>query len=459
MNLPSAAITPTFSLFFTVFLACKAYAVEVVDDLKLVQLIFRHGDRAPLHAYKNDPYPESMWENGMGRLTKIGMEQQFEAGKFYRQRYSKFLDPSYGPNQVYIRSSDTDRTLESAEAFAAGLFPPTPETEWNGDLGKSWRPVSIHTIPLDEENLLSKKTACPAFFRLAKEAVDLPEARRLYKKYRAVFEYVVKGSGLSAPDRAAAWNVTFHVHDVIYCQRAHGKPLPVWMNESVYTDIAFLSDSFFQLQFGANKDKPRARLAGGNFLALLLKQMQDAVRSNVTAADKDRTKAFIYSAHDSTVAGILATLELYNGYNKSTGFIGIPQYTSTVLIELFKNNTVRISFKNTLKEIASLEPQVLQHANCGIFCPFDKLVEITKDYVVKDWDKECHTGEFGEGIDVDDVEIALITVILVIILTTFALGCYKRRSQKKSPLLGNVSRPESGLSVTYSRLDQEDASV
>lgn len=40
----------------------------------------------------------------------------------------------------------------SAESHLAGLYPPTSNQTWNGDL--PWQPIPVHTIPRDDGNLI-----------------------------------------------------------------------------------------------------------------------------------------------------------------------------------------------------------------------------------------------------------------------------------------------------------------
>lgn len=53
--------------------------------------------------------------------------------------------------QVYVRSTDFDRTLMSAEANLAGLFPPDGMQRFNPNI--SWQPIPVHTVPIAEDGV------------------------------------------------------------------------------------------------------------------------------------------------------------------------------------------------------------------------------------------------------------------------------------------------------------------
>lgn len=69
-------------------------------------------------------------------------------GSYVRQRYGAYLSESYSPDEVYVRSTDVDRTLMSAESHLAGLFPPTADQLWNPSI--PWQPIPVHTVPKSE---------------------------------------------------------------------------------------------------------------------------------------------------------------------------------------------------------------------------------------------------------------------------------------------------------------------
>uniref|UniRef100_A0A452QFR4 Lysosomal acid phosphatase n=1 Tax=Ursus americanus TaxID=9643 RepID=A0A452QFR4_URSAM len=118
-------------------------------SLRFVTLLYRHGDRSPVKTYPKDPYQEDEWPQGFGQLTKEGMRQHWELGQALRQRYHGFLNTSYHRQEVYVRSTDFDRTLMSAEANLAGLFPPNGMQRFNPNI--SWQPIPVHTVPIAED--------------------------------------------------------------------------------------------------------------------------------------------------------------------------------------------------------------------------------------------------------------------------------------------------------------------
>ena len=78
------------------------------------QLIFafelvRHGARAPLEERSLDKFPVAM-----GDLTPEGMRQRYLLGRYSRKRYTetfKLIPEEYDPRQVYVQSTNYNRTL------------------------------------------------------------------------------------------------------------------------------------------------------------------------------------------------------------------------------------------------------------------------------------------------------------------------------------------------------------
>lgn len=100
-----------------------------------------------------------------------------------RHRYQPFFDDGEMSvaQAVKIMSTATDRTITSAEAFAAGLIPPTgPKRRWNSSLGQQWRPFPVYTLPLRHDSLLLNfNDDCPMMTSRRKATAELPLAKQL----------------------------------------------------------------------------------------------------------------------------------------------------------------------------------------------------------------------------------------------------------------------------------------
>ena len=86
----------------------------------------RHGARAPYLGVTNflDFYKEKWIDKE--ELTNMGKRMLYLLGVKARKRYvvqTGLLSPEYSPQEILIRSTDVNRTIESVECFIQGLYP------------------------------------------------------------------------------------------------------------------------------------------------------------------------------------------------------------------------------------------------------------------------------------------------------------------------------------------------
>lgn len=117
---------------------------------------------------------------------------------------------------VYIRSTDYDRTLMSAQLVAAGLFPPSDEEIWNDQI--NWQPVPIHTNPLSQEHLLAWRIPCPRFMYLFENHSKSLERKALIHKYKHSFELWGNYSG----ERIENLLDVMYLYDTLYVEDRKG---------------------------------------------------------------------------------------------------------------------------------------------------------------------------------------------------------------------------------------------
>ena len=69
--------------------------------------------------------PNFIW--ALQELTPVGMRQHFILGRLIRKLYiedEKFLSPTYNNTELYLISSEFNRTKSSLVSHLQGLYPP-----------------------------------------------------------------------------------------------------------------------------------------------------------------------------------------------------------------------------------------------------------------------------------------------------------------------------------------------
>jgi lysosomal acid phosphatase len=235
-------------IFLTSTLAIPCHTLDQdLSGLKLVHLLYRHGDRTPVKPYPTDPYKDlSFWPVGFGQLTSRGKMQQFELGQWIRGRYDGFLSSNYSQQEIVVRSTDVDRTLMSAMSNLAGLYPPSGYWQWNPDL--AWQPIPVHTVPQEEDALLSSHAACPRFEQLHRKVLEKSKfMKNIYDENRDLFEYISANVGENVTNIV---NMDY-IFDTLWIENIYNMNLPKWTNKvfpggkfEELRDLSFTVDTF-----------------------------------------------------------------------------------------------------------------------------------------------------------------------------------------------------------------------
>ena len=129
------------------------YLTSLIKNTSNEKIVFawqmhRHGTRAPIFGIINgtDIYQEK-WDKLPGELTETGKRMLYLLGVKSRKRYIEqfnLLSKNYNPQEIYIRSTDVNRTIESVESYLQGLYPPgsgpTIKENVRNDINRSYPP-------------------------------------------------------------------------------------------------------------------------------------------------------------------------------------------------------------------------------------------------------------------------------------------------------------------------------
>ncbi|KAF7634523.1 hypothetical protein Mgra_00006095 [Meloidogyne graminicola] len=325
-------------LFLLILINLFIYIKCIEDKLLLVHVIWRHGDRAPISIYPTDPNKEDLWPYGFGELTEVGMHQQYNLGHLLRKRYiieNKFISERYSPKEIYIKSTDVNRTLISAQANLAGMFPigipgiDYPANKWPSN----WTPIAVHTENFFTDNVGNFDAFCPRAEQLFKKIQKSSGYLKIQKENTKFFEFISQ----KTQKNYSLENIS-DLDDIIYIENLYNMTQPEWLTKEVQERIYNLSYIANDFYFGIEPSiysPEMIKLRGGNILGDIIKR----INLKIKCLNKNNNecnwilnlKYYAYSAHDTTIAGFLCTL---GDEEKVTGKT-LPHYTASVSIELW----------------------------------------------------------------------------------------------------------------------------
>ncbi|XP_067619397.1 prostatic acid phosphatase [Eurosta solidaginis] len=402
--------------------ASNALPSALKGKLIFAHVLYRHGDRTPIEPYPTDPWKgRKNWPVGWGELTNIGKKQHYELGKWLRKRYDSILNLTYSEDEIYVRSTDVDRTLASAMSNLAGLYPPVGEEIWNKNI--AWQPIPVHTMPEKLDKELAGKAYCAAYDYARSTLFNSLEFQKLNQRYQYLYDYLTKYTG----KKVSTLEAVQRLNNTFFIESLYNYTLPEW-TKKIYPseDMTYIADFAFAIN---TYTRHMARLKTGPLIREILQRFRDKTKGSL----KPNRSVWVYSAHDTTVASVLNTLKLYD--------MKSPVYTACVLFELRldeKNQPfVSLFYKNT-----SAEPTLLSVPDCGVACPLEKMFTIYNDILPVNWEQECKLTTMMMTYDEANIGLAmaiLITVIGVMLLLSYIFMMYFRRRRYNSYTYSQVA--------------------
>ncbi|PNJ85189.1 lysophosphatidic acid phosphatase type 6 isoform X1 [Pongo pygmaeus] len=300
--------------------------------LKMVQVVFRHGARSPRkplpleeqvewnpqllevppqtqfdytvtnlaggpkpYSPYDAQYCETTLKGGMfaGQLTKVGMQQMFALGERLRKNYVEdipFLSPTFNPQEVFIRSTNIFRNLESTRCLLAGLF----QCQKEG-------PIIIHTDEADSEVLYPNYQSC---WSLRQRTRGRRQTASLQPGISEDLKKVKDRMGIDSSDKVDF----FILLDNMAAEQAHNLPsCPMLKRFAQMIEQRAVDTSLYILP---KEDRESLQMAVGPLLHILESNLLKAMDS-ATAPDKIR-KLYLYAAHDVTLIPLLMTLGIFD---------------------------------------------------------------------------------------------------------------------------------------------------
>ncbi len=311
--------------------------------------VIRHGDRGPIVDLASAPHK---WPQGLGQLTPEGMHQEYELGKKFHDRYivkNHLLPEKFDVDTMYVRASDVDRTLMSAECTLLGLYPmgtgPTTEAGTEGAPAR-YQPIPIHTRPRDMDDLLipDANKEVPKIYD--EYVYNSPQWKERLAKESENFERWGKlvGYPIKAPRQMSGTG------DTVFIRKIHHVPMPEGMTDEDAKAMMDFGEWVFAETF---KPAEVGQVTGGNLLKAIVKYLDECSANKSDA----KLKYVLFSAHDSTISALLSAMRAPAKFR--------PPYSSDLNIALLKSeegysvkvtlNDAPVDFPGSTNGVSSLE--------------------------------------------------------------------------------------------------------
>ncbi|XP_031337579.1 venom acid phosphatase Acph-1-like [Photinus pyralis] len=354
-----------FNVLICVFCVVGAHPNQTAcftDELILLNVLFRHGDRTPdaVEMYPNDPYnDESFFVEGFGQLTKKGKNREYHIGRSLRQMYGEFLG-LYKTNEVSATTTDYIRTKMSCLLVLAGLYPPSGKEVWRDDL--SWQPVAYSYNPAGKDYLLGDPFFdCPNYRPLYEEHLRSKQAVALINSRKPLYEFLSLHTGMTM----TVPRDPYYLQLVLTSEENIGLKLPGWTKNVWPGNITDAGVDEYYVNLATPKMQ---RLAGGVFVKKLLDDIENKIRNR-----QNPMKIYLYSAHEYNLAYQLIFMDVFD--------MKFPPYGSYIVYEVRRVNKVygvKIRYEDYSKKDG---PRYLKIPHCGVFCPLSKFIKMLQKYV------------------------------------------------------------------------------
>lgn len=356
---------PLFLLSLFIFSGTKADELR----LELVQVLFRHGERAPLakEMYPNDPYNDSSYEPwGVAQLTNVGKMREYRIGRMLRKRYDKFLGDLYRPQDVYGRSTDIDRTKMSLQLALAGLYPPSKAQSWHQSL--PWLAIPTHYAP-ERLDVLLKPQSCPKYAKALEDVREMKEIRDKTAAFDDVLKYLTVKTGMEISSLSAA----YEIYNLLTAQKNMNLTLPEWCTDDIYSKM----QDIVALEYEIRSYTPQLkRLNGGTLIHTFIKNM------DLSGERNNSRKIYLYSGHEVNVAAFTRA----HGISEPR----LPAYGSAVILEKLRNAQGQLFVKMILWTGVTEKLITLKFKDCDEVCPIESYLNIVKDAMPTEDDLNCY---------------------------------------------------------------------
>eukprot|EP01102_Stenamoeba_stenopodia_P022673 TRINITY_DN9535_c0_g1_i3.p1 TRINITY_DN9535_c0_g1~~TRINITY_DN9535_c0_g1_i3.p1 ORF type:complete len:445 (-),score=50.48 TRINITY_DN9535_c0_g1_i3:22-1356(-) len=252
----------------------------------------------------------------VGQLTQLGYQQQVSNGEFLRQAYVDqiaFLNETLHLDEIWIRSDDIPRTVQSAHSLLLGLYP--TDVDYNN---VSAQAIPINTMDLQVDSIPTANVGlCPRLAEIIQDSYASPS----YVQHTLNFTVPL----MTLASQTLGFDVTDlgFLLDCSITHFCHGYPLPSNYTTELYQKL--YAERIFQ--FNAVYSYPNSTYNSRFNVGFLLADFQNALLNFL--GNPKAPKFNLWSSHDTTLAAIMTALQIWDQV--------WPSYATMLTFEIYED--------------------------------------------------------------------------------------------------------------------------
>jgi hypothetical protein len=299
-----------------------------------------------------------------GQLTAKGASQHEQLGKNFAQAYVKNYGLVSSYQDIWVRSTNLERTVNSIQADTVGLFPIADPT------GATQETVNIHSIDDATDNMVPNTQLCPRLSAVYHQQENTQQYQD-YLANQSVTQSQIAALGYFG-GKSSSVSISSFI-DMCWCRSCHNFPLPPGVTPALF-QTAVAQETYVKnnLFWGGQYSLPWAI---GSFVGELRDNVRNFVNQGPAAVP---ARLMFFSGHDSTL------VPLANALFRTNQLAWAP-YASHLEIELWQDSASSSYYVKT-----SYNGVNFTVPNCpGIFCPLATWISSVSWCVPNDFATEC----------------------------------------------------------------------
>jgi len=348
------------------------------DKLLFVWEHFRHGARGPyigIDPLTNLDLIGEKWD-GIGELTPLGIRMLYLLGISTKKRYENFISNTYNPNEIYITSTNVNRTIISVNSFLKGFYSnKTSVNLSNTQIGRSKilnsnysklinlkikdlenytleDGVNIIPVHIFDRNKLEfglySTSNCPGIGKFRKKNINSKQIIHInddiIKYTNDTFgKYIFNFMNISDPLYLWKKNNNYYLADIFFSNYFDGRKMKLVENSGINMNSFYQNslnvtyiDTYYNV-FGIPSTET-VYISVSPLLLNMLKYMELRINldkeNNSDKIISNSPRFYIISGHDTSLAPIDIFMKSEFGID-----FGMATYASNQIFELWKNRT------------------------------------------------------------------------------------------------------------------------